>query len=170
MKCCSSACTSIGSEDTPRYVYVCQIDLVDSSLAFQASARLLYRTLIVADRSGTIPQQYRLIEADVADYTFRTRQNVFDSDGTLILYAQRLTGGTLLTNRIAKELGRPLHRIRVDREVKLDSVANWILEHQIAVLNVAGPRLSSNPGIDTRTFELLCKLFRTPRLPGSDVE
>ena len=58
--------------------------------------------------SGTIPLQYQLEEMPTRDYAARTRQNIIDSDGTLIVYSEQLSGGTLLTQQYANELDRPL--------------------------------------------------------------
>ena len=52
--------------------------------------------------SGTIPIQYQLDEMPTRHYAARTRQNVIDSDGTLIVYSDQVSGGTLLTQQFAK--------------------------------------------------------------------
>lgn len=110
---------------------------------------------------GPIADKYQLIEHASSEYADRTRQNVIDSDGTLILYRRRMTGGTSLTNRIARERGRPLLRVRLDIAVDYGKIANWIAENSIEVLNVAGPRGSTNPGLYDDAFDVLCKLFAT---------
>jgi hypothetical protein len=43
---------------------------------------------------GVIPSWYPLQETQCADYAERTRLNMLDSDGTLILNVGKLTGGT----------------------------------------------------------------------------
>lgn len=108
---------------------------------------------------GPIDDKYQLTEHASSEYTDRTRQNVIDSDGTLILYRQRMTGGTSLTNRIARELGRPLLRVRLDIAVDYGKIANWIAENSIAVLNIAGPRGSSHPELYDEAYDVLYKLF-----------
>ncbi|GAB5405986.1 MAG: putative molybdenum carrier protein [Aureliella sp.] len=114
---------------------------------------------------GTIDDLYQLVEHSSPDYAARTRQNVIDSDGTLILYRQRMTGGTALTNRIARELGCPLLRVRLDVAPNWDRIANWISENSISVLNVAGPRGSSHPELYDDALQLLVNFFRsTPSL------
>lgn len=96
---------------------------------------------------GPIPNHYELTEHASSDYADRTRQNVIDSDGTLIIYQRRLSGGTALTNRIAKSLDKPLLRIRIDLTVDYDKAVAWLAEYEIRALNVAGPRGSANPGL-----------------------
>ena len=43
--------------------------------------------------NGKIDRKYQLQELPTADYAARTERNVIDSDGTLILYRQRLQEG-----------------------------------------------------------------------------
>ncbi len=108
---------------------------------------------------GPIDAVYQLRETDEIEYSVRTQRNVIDSDGTLILYRQRLQRGTLLTNRLAQAHGKPLMRVRLDQPVDLASVQKWLLESQVQVLNVAGPRESSQPGIGLAARDFLRKLF-----------
>ena len=116
---------------------------------------------------GVIDHRYQLTEHSTSDYAARTLQNVVDSDGTLILYRQRLTGGTLLTNRLAKEKAKPLLRVRMDRAVAYESIVEWLNANQIATLNIAGPRGSSHPELEAEAKSLLRQLFKTtPTLPN----
>ena len=97
---------------------------------------------------GTIPERYPLEETPHHDYRERTEWNVRDSDGTLILArGRRLTGGTALTGDLAKRYGRPLHVVDLKTEDGPDPVIDWIEKNRIAILNVAGPRESQQPGI-----------------------
>jgi len=96
---------------------------------------------------GRIPERYELTENESREYWIRTAQNVVDSDGTLILYRGTLSGGTELTHRMAIKEGRP--HLLVDLLAHCDPqlARQWIVDSGIAVLNVAGPRESSAPGI-----------------------
>ncbi len=107
---------------------------------------------------GSVPSRYELVENDSTDYTVRTRQNVIDSDATLILYEQRLSGGTMLTRRIATELEKPFLCVRINQGAA-DEIAVWLNEIKPVILNVAGPRESSSPGIESRAFEILMGVF-----------
>ncbi len=107
---------------------------------------------------GSVPSRYELVENDSTDYTVRTRQNVIDSDATLILYEQRLSGGTMLTRRIATELEKPFLCVRINQAAAAE-IAIWLNEIKPAILNVAGPRESSSPGIESRAVELLMGVF-----------
>jgi len=113
---------------------------------------------------GPIPDVYQLRETDSADYTVRTRQNVIDSDGTLILYEGKMSGGTGYTMATARKLKRPVLAVRIGKgKLPVPKVGNWLREQNIQVLNVAGPRESSRPGIgqDAERF-LLAVLGKSP--------
>ncbi len=56
---------------------------------------------------GPLPPAYRLQETSSAAYGQRTRWNVRDSDGTLVLKRGTPRGGTALTISAARNLGKP---------------------------------------------------------------
>lgn len=107
---------------------------------------------------GPIALKYQLNELPAGGYRERTRRNVEDSDGTLIVNLGKLDGGTLATQQFAQTLGRPYRLVAVDAGVAEDAVADilsWLKHHHIKTLNVAGPRESRRPGIYRLTTELL---------------
>ena len=104
---------------------------------------------------GAIPDRYQLKETRSARYSVRTRQNVVDSSGTLILSLGTLQGGTLLTHRLTGRFAKPCLVVDLLLAVDADEVRCWMFEHQIRVLNVAGPRESSSPGIAVRAQQFL---------------
>jgi hypothetical protein len=98
---------------------------------------------------GEIPARYPLSEMAGSAYRARTKQNVADSDGTLIVFFGQLSGGTRETLLIAEELGKPV--LTLDCSVKsiedaAVEAAAFIELNAIATLNVAGPRESSYSG------------------------
>jgi Circularly permutated YpsA SLOG family len=101
-----------------------------------------------ADRSaedGPIPARYPVVPLKEGGYRTRTRQNVIDSDGTVILAPGDLTGGTDLTRAFCHQSGKPLLVIDAARVVESDSavqIARFVEQHSIRTLNVAGPRAS----------------------------
>ena len=106
---------------------------------------------------GSIPSCYELQEMESCEYAARTEQNVIDSDATLILHEGQLRGGTLLTKRIAARLGKPALAIRIDRESAPELIRHWLSDVRPEVLNVAGPRGSSNPGIAERARDTILR-------------
>ena len=97
------------------------------------------------DEFGRIPDRYPVHELAVGGFTERTLQNVKDSDGTIIIYAGELSGGTQQTRRFCVELRKP-HQLLDASNISARSggklIARFVHKHQIAVLNVAGPRES----------------------------
>jgi len=102
---------------------------------------------------GPIPCRYPLQESASRNYARRTRDNVRDSDGTLIIVRdeEQLCEGTGLTAETARRLGRPFLVIDLSASADPDDaaarVAGWVRAHGIGVLNVAGPRESRSPEI-----------------------
>lgn len=109
---------------------------------------------------GVLPGRYPLRETPSAAYGQRTRWNVRDCDGTLILHRDGLSGGTLLTARYARFVGKPLLLIDLDKGVSVLRVTTWIDRCGIRTLNVAGPRESQCPGIYAAALDYLRALLR----------
>lgn len=109
---------------------------------------------------GSIPPEYPLHETATRSYAERTRLNVRDSDGTLILHRGPLTGGTALTAAVAREQGKPLCLLDLEGGAGVERVATWLHRHQISVLNIAGPRESGSPGIAEQAHLFLSRLFQ----------
>ncbi|MBN2173714.1 MAG: putative molybdenum carrier protein [Bacteroidales bacterium] len=108
---------------------------------------------------GIIPAKYPLKEADSEHFPIRTRQNIEHSDGTLIIYCRKFDAGTGLTLQLCKKLRRPFTVIKVTDELPLQVFSHWLKDHGITILNIAGPRESSEPGIYDKTYRLLENLF-----------
>ena len=107
---------------------------------------------------GRIPPKYQLTELPDGGYRQRTRRNVEDSDGTLIVNLGELDGGTLATRIFAEKAGKPYYVAQVDdgaTDEMAASVLAWLRAHHIKTLNVAGPRESKRPGIYQQTTALL---------------
>lgn len=108
---------------------------------------------------GVLDEKYNLQETPRRDYRQRTRWNVRDSDGTLIIVNHELSGGTRYTFEVARKLGKPLWKVEAEEEGKEKEVLDWLESNGIQVLNVAGPRASSEPEIYAVTRELLENIY-----------
>jgi len=108
---------------------------------------------------GPIPARYPLHETPEAGYAQRTEWNVRDSDGTLVLTQGQPTGGTAMTVAIAARLGKPCLILDRDTQPSVDQVKAWVAQHHIRVLNVAGPRESTIPGMYAWAVGLLRDVF-----------
>ena len=104
---------------------------------------------------GRIPPHYRLRESAEYDYSSRTRLNVKDADGTLILYRGNLEGGSELTAYFARAMQKPLLLVDLDHPVTEGMIKDWLHQHHIGTLNIAGPRESKQPGIYEQAVDLL---------------
>lgn len=109
---------------------------------------------------GRVPLRYNVRETESSRYDIRTERNILDADGTLILHAGPLTAGTALTRRLAALHGKPLRLVDLTAPLDSDAVRRWLLGAKIGVLNVAGPRESSSPGIAGRAQAALETLLR----------
>jgi predicted Rossmann fold nucleotide-binding protein DprA/Smf involved in DNA uptake len=108
---------------------------------------------------GIISDRYPLQETETSNYASRTRLNVRDSDGTLIINRGELDGGTAYTVELAAELEKPCLVVNVDNSLAVGEIRRWLTNHQIRILNVAGPREEKRPGISGQTIKLLLELF-----------
>lgn len=117
---------------------------------------------------GPIPETFNLIETSSFNYAIRTEKNVVESDGTLILFRGVITRGTGLTVKFAKRHQRPclcidLANIAEEDEDATDAAAeeilNWLAKENINVLNIAGPRESTMPSINSQSHSLLLNTF-----------
>jgi hypothetical protein len=115
---------------------------------------------------GAIPTRYRLDETESDDYPVRTERNVIDSDGTLILYRGRLWGGTDLTRRLAMKHAKPLLLVDLLEPIAPKTFRQWLQTHAVRVLNVAGPRESSCPGVGLEAYHCLAGLLTEKRRTG----
>ncbi|MCL4692406.1 MAG: molybdenum cofactor carrier [Candidatus Hydrogenedentes bacterium] len=96
---------------------------------------------------GPIDPKYPLIETPSSDYAERTRWNVRDSDGTLILTWGPPADGTAFTIECAQELGKPHLVVNLQDPVDFGAISAWLHQYRIAVINIAGPRASKAPQI-----------------------
>jgi hypothetical protein len=110
---------------------------------------------------GTIPMRYPLTDLP-GGYLKRTRKNVEDSDGTLILTFGEATGGTARTIEVCQRIGRP--HLVIDAGVTAmasaeQAVREFVRKHAITRLNVAGPRASKESRGYGYAHELVGKLI-----------
>lgn len=109
---------------------------------------------------GTIPGKYPLEETEDENYQERTKKNITGSDGTLILCPENsMDDGTKLTYKLAKELEKPTFVADPADEDQIPHVIKWLLDENIHVLNVAGPRESKLRGIYKASEMFLDKLM-----------
>ena len=123
------------------------------------------------DEIGRIPDRYPLKELENGGSTERTLQNVKDSDGTVVIYSSKLSGGTEQTVKFCVEQRRPHELIDASSfSIKKAGhlIADFVRENKIDTLNVAGPRQSEWPEGYDYAFRALDNFLATlsPRPTG----
>ena len=97
------------------------------------------------DEFGRIPDHYPLQELEAGGFTERTLQNVKDSHGTIIMYPGKLRGGAEETVHFCVAQQRPyelIDALKVSAEDAAKLISDFVHEHKVEILNVAGPRQS----------------------------
>ncbi len=107
---------------------------------------------------GVIPESYPVTELIGGGYRDRTRKNVQDSDGTVILYFKQLAGGTELTRIFCSAEQKPC--LLLDGDVLEENhAAEQVFEFFSGLpggtLNIAGPRA----GGDVRAYPFTVKVI-----------
>jgi Circularly permutated YpsA SLOG family len=101
------------------------------------------------DEFGRIPDRYPVKELEEeGSFAERTLQNIKDSNGTIVIYFNELRGGTEYTVHCCEELQRP-HKLtnaaNISSQEAAKLIVDFVREHKIDILNVAGPRQSEWP-------------------------
>jgi Circularly permutated YpsA SLOG family len=109
---------------------------------------------------GKIPARYPVTVLAGGGYRERTRQNVIDSDGTVIIYFEEIEprSGTELTVNECIAASRPHllidgHRVPVMKAAH--EIGDFCRRNAVARLNVAGPRSSSTPSAHVYTQRVI---------------
>lgn len=121
---------------------------------------------------GQVPDKYvGLVETTASGYPVRTALNVENSDATVI-FARGMGGpGSQLTREIARNANKPILHMNLnqfpgalaeppDLSVAARVLYDFIERYNVQVLNVAGSRESSVPGIQQRVKEILVEALR----------
>ena len=107
---------------------------------------------------GIIPACYPLTELMGADYRKRTRQNVIDSDGTVIIYFDSLSGGTEQTLLFCLQQKKPyllIDATELSAKRAAQRIEKFVSSNAIKTLNLAGPRASSEARAYAYTFKAM---------------
>ena len=109
---------------------------------------------------------YNVQEHQSHNFKPRTWANVRDSDGTIRFATDFKSSGEVCTRDAIRYHKKPHLDVRLepaflvkDYEKWQKRVADWIVKNKIKVLNVAGNRESTSPGLSTRVQKLLKGVF-----------
>lgn len=107
---------------------------------------------------GPIDDVYPMSEMDHGSYGERTRQNVIDSDGTVIIYFGELEGGTKVTLQQCIQRKKPYELINAQENSEkraAELIMRFVESFSINTLNVAGPRQSKVPEAHDYTYKAI---------------
>lgn len=107
------------------------------------------------DEEGKIPDRYPLKDLKKGGNEERTEQNVRDSDGTIIIYFHELSGGTAHTVDCCIQARQPHRLIDAAKYLPEDAatlMVAFVVDHDVEVLNIAGPRASQWAGAYAYAF------------------
>jgi hypothetical protein len=106
----------------------------------------------------TLPEKYQLDEMPTASFKKRIEKNVMGSDGTLIISHGELTGASDYSQKMTDKHNCPSLHIDLNKipafiaALKMNA---WVVENNIEILNVAGPKTSEDPNIYKATMDIL---------------
>lgn len=102
---------------------------------------------------------YNMEEHSSPTYPPRTALNVKSSDGTIRIARNWNTRGELLTLKMIRQYRKPYLDIQLGTTTP-EEVAQWIIDNNIRILNIAGNSESSAPGITNQAVEFLSQVFQ----------
>lgn len=111
---------------------------------------------------GQVPAKYQVTDAS-NEYSDRAEANVADACGTLICTFGRLGGASKQVWEHARKHGKPALHLDLNAEATdyaVKRVREWLSQHAIRVLNVAGSRESESAGLHGAVKDLLNRVFR----------
>lgn len=117
---------------------------------------------------GRIAETYPVTELPGGGYPQRTRQNVLDSDGTVIIYFGKPGGGTKKTYQYCVQENKPcllLDARQIDSSRAAERILGFYRELPGHRLNFAGPRASGEPrayAYTRETVEKFLQLYAKP--------
>lgn len=105
-------------------------------------------------QDGIIPPQYNMIETKEWNYQARTKLNVQNSDVTLIFGIS--SPGCWLTTKFCRELNKPWYW----KDMNKENILKFLNTHKPKIINIAGNREQSNPGLQLKVKELLVEVLK----------
>ena len=95
-----------------------------------------------------LAKKFGLQEHGSPTYPPRTRRNVLHSDATIRIARHWNTNGERATLKFIHQYRKPYLDVSVDSPPAPAEVADWLSEHRVRILNVAGNTERNVPGIE----------------------
>jgi len=113
------------------------------------------RRTCVGPLSDNVMLRWNLVEDASFAYPPRTERNVQDSDGTVI-FGNLNSSGSKLTIKLCKKHLKPY----ITNPLSPEELRNWADVYKLQVLNVAGNREETNPGIFANVRDFIIEAFK----------
>ncbi|MCK9458357.1 MAG: putative molybdenum carrier protein [Proteobacteria bacterium] len=114
--------------------------------------------------AGTKPElieRFGLWETNTDSYVPRTHANAKMGDGTIRFAFDFDSAGEILTSQSCSRFEKPIIDVDVENPRPVQEVVDWIKEHNIETLNIAGNRESKYPGMEKFVVNYLGQVFTT---------
>lgn len=126
--------------------------------------------------SGVLAEKYNLKELESVGLTQIKKQNVIESDGTLILFNRKPCIHAEYSNKHAGKFKLPCLSIDLSETPEFNAsviIADWLLDNRIQVLNVVGSNIGKDPGFDSKIVDIIESVYylcitRYPLADASD--
>jgi hypothetical protein len=105
-------------------------------------------------------EKYNLSEHTSDKYPPRTYENVKMATGTIRFAKNFETRGEKLTLTAINQYNRPYKDVDIFNPLPVKEIVDWVIEYNIEILNVAGNRESTSPGIGLFVYNYLTEVFK----------
>ena len=111
---------------------------------------------------------YGVVAHSSSDYVPRTRKNVRDADGTIRLAFNFESRGEIVTLRAVEDYDKEHIDVDLAKPIPVSAVTEWILCHNIEVLNVAGNAEQTVAGTHAAATQYLTELCEALKRANED--
>ena len=111
---------------------------------------------------GPLPEKYVLNEMPDRNISERTKKNIKEAGGTLILSHDKFREQFDFIKKISERFSKPLLHIDLHSTIAFNAatrINDWIVDNGISVLNVMGPRDEQDPKIYQATLDIIQAVF-----------
>ena len=111
---------------------------------------------------GPLPDKYDLKEMPDQNHSEKTKKNIKEACGTLILSHGKYSEQFDFIKKISERFSKPVLDINLRQTIAFNAatlINDWIVDNDIRVLNVAGPRDEQDPKIYQATLDIIQAVF-----------
>jgi hypothetical protein len=111
---------------------------------------------------GPLPEKYNLKEMPDQNHSEKTKKNIKEACGTLILSHGKYSEQFDFIKKISERLSKPVLDVDLHTTIAFNAatlINDWIVDNDIRVLNVTGPRDEQDPKIYRATLDIIQAVF-----------